>query len=259
MKTKSRLFQLTFLFFLSISVFSQEGRAVYEYSITAVKKSSNGTTGYTDGVLYFNNLGFNYYEINPQKAKRNPVVKKLSDNQASITISVNEDYLFEHYFDIKTNTSFIRDRIFMSYINYNRENSIPVWQLINEKKQIGKYICQKATTNFSGRDWVVWFTAELPYSFGPWKLHGLPGLIVEAADSENKYSFILKAVQMPEKPVYSQIYLLKNENKINKSYTEFIEEKKKKYESINAKSAGIDGDKISNSSFKIGETRDIEF
>lgn len=259
MKTTYKIFQLAFLFFLSISVFSQEGKAVYEYSITSVKKSSNGRTGYTDGILYFNNLGFNYYEINPQKANLTPTINKLSDNKGSITISVNEDFLFEHYFDIKTSTSYIKDRIFINYVNYSRENSIPVWQLINEKKQIGKYICQKATTNFSGRDWIVWFTAELPYRFGPWKLHGLPGLIVEASDSENKYSFILKTVQIPSKPVYSQIYFLKNENKINKSYIEYIEEKRKKYESLNAKSAGIGGDKISNSSFKIGETRDIEF
>ncbi|MDP2422401.1 hypothetical protein, partial [Sediminibacterium sp.] len=77
--------------------------------------------------------------------------------------------------------------------------------------------------------------------------------------SENKYSFVLKSVQIPETPVYSQIYFLKNENKISKTYAEFIEEKKKKYENLNAKSAGIGGDKIYNSSFKVGETRDIEF
>lgn len=259
MKIESKIFQLALLLFLSISVFSQEGRAVYEYSITAVKKNSNGSNGFTDGVLYFNKLGYNYYEVNPQKANRNPVVNKLSENKSSITVSVNEDYLFEHYFDIKSNTSYIRDRIFMSYTNYSRENSTPTWNLLNEKKQIGKYLCQKASTNFSGRDWIVWFTAELPYSFGPWKLHGLPGLIVEASDSENKYSFVLKSVQIPENPVYSQIYFLKNENKISKTYAEFIDEKRKKYENLNAKSAGIGGDKIYNSSFKVGETRDIEF
>lgn len=259
MRTKFNLFQFIFLLLLSISVYSQDGKAVYEYSITGVKRNSNGAAGFTDGFLYFNNLGFNYYEINPQKATRKSEINKLSDNQASITISVNEDYLFEHYFDIKTNTSYIKDRVFMSYVNYKRESSTPVWQLVNEKKQIGKYICQKATTNFSGRGWIVWFAPELPFSFGPWKLHGLPGLIIEATDVENKYSFILKTIQVPEKFVYSPIYLLKNENKINKSFTDFIDEKKKKYESLNSKAAGIGGDKIYNSTFKVGETRDIEF
>jgi hypothetical protein len=28
-------------------------------------KNTNETNGFTDGVLYFNNLGYNYYEIYP--------------------------------------------------------------------------------------------------------------------------------------------------------------------------------------------------
>ena len=45
--------------------------------------------------------------------------------------------------------------------------------------------CHKATTKFRGRVWDVWFTEEIPVSLGPWKLGGLPGLILKAtADSD---------------------------------------------------------------------------
>lgn len=40
--------------------------------------------------------------------------------------------------------------------------------------------CHFATTRFRGRVWNVWFTEEISVSLGPWKLGGLPGLILEA-------------------------------------------------------------------------------
>ncbi|RQE01044.1 GLPGLI family protein, partial [Prevotella intermedia] len=40
--------------------------------------------------------------------------------------------------------------------------------------------CKKATTNFRGRYWEVWYTEDIPISQGPWKLCGLPGMILKA-------------------------------------------------------------------------------
>ena len=46
--------------------------------------------------------------------------------------------------------------------------------------------CNYATTKFRGRVWKVWFTEEIPVSLGPWKLNGLPGLILKA-DADNDF------------------------------------------------------------------------
>lgn len=68
------------------------------------------------------------------------------------------------------------------------------WKLIPEKKTIGNYTCLKAVGKFKGREYTVWYTTEIPNVFGPWKLHGTPGTIVQAYDAENFIRFSLKKV-----------------------------------------------------------------
>lgn len=78
---------------------------------------------------------------------------------------------------------------------YNEQLIKPEWQVENETIDILGYRCQKATASYKGRNWTVWFTLEIPVSEGPWKLRGLPGLILKAEDSEKHYSFECTAIE----------------------------------------------------------------
>ena len=77
---------------------------------------------------------------------------------------------------------------------YSEELKTPEWTITDSVKTIIGYECIKATTDFKGRQWTAWFAPEIPISDGPWKLHGLPGLILEAYDKSHDYEFEAKGI-----------------------------------------------------------------
>lgn len=67
------------------------------------------------------------------------------------------------------------------------------------------YDCLMAETDYHGRHWKVWFAPEIPVGFGPWKLRGLPGLILKA-EADGGFSFLATGLQATERlisPIYS--------------------------------------------------------
>lgn len=63
------------------------------------------------------------------------------------------------------------------------------WNLTDETKEILGYQCKSAKCSFRGRDYIAYYTDEIPVADGPWKFGGLPGFIMEVRDTNNHYSF----------------------------------------------------------------------
>ena len=70
----------------------------------------------------------------------------------------------------------------------------PNWVITDETDIILGFPCIKATTNFRGREWTAFFTPDIPVQEGPWKLYGLPGLILKAYDSKRHYFYEAKDI-----------------------------------------------------------------
>lgn len=89
---------------------------------------------------------------------------------------------------------------------YTEKAISPKWTILDEKGTIIGYECNKAVAKFRGREWTVWFCPALPFNNGPWKLQGLPGLILKAVDSAGDYSFeavgIIQETKAITKPVW---------------------------------------------------------
>jgi GLPGLI family protein len=102
------------------------------------------------------------------------------------------------------------------------------WTIHEEKKQIHGFEGQKATAKVRGRNYTAWFCTELPYQAGPWKLHGLPGLILAAEDQKSEVVFELLGIErttltLSEIAIPKNVQMQKvNQQNYNKVYAQFI-------------------------------------
>ena len=99
----------------------------------------------------------------------------------------------------------IKQKTIWSNIEYKKQVYVKedatkfVWKIVSETKKTGSFVCKKATTTFRGRNYIAWYAPNIPVSFGPWKLNGLPGLILEAYDTNKKAYWYFKSVEYPTK------------------------------------------------------------
>lgn len=104
------------------------------------------------------------------------------------------EYLYSEYFkDFSKNelTEYARMPLDLEKFNARYSEPLPVqdWSVSDETQTIAGYLCQKATCSFRGREYTAWFSMAIPVSNGPWKLGGLPGLILKAYDNDKLYTF----------------------------------------------------------------------
>lgn len=84
---------------------------------------------------------------------------------------------------------------------YTEPYSELIWEIGDSTKIVLGYECVKATTSYHGREWTAWFSPEIPIQDGPWKLQGLPGLILEAVESDGHHSFVAVGIEQSNQPI----------------------------------------------------------
>lgn len=81
------------------------------------------------------------------------------------------------------------EKICQDWFRYDEEMPSLEWELCDSVSNVLGYECLSARCRFRGRVWTVFYTEEIPLMNGPWKLHGLPGLIMKASDENGHYTF----------------------------------------------------------------------
>ncbi|WP_175622799.1 GLPGLI family protein [Chryseobacterium schmidteae] len=182
---KGSLFLLVFFFSLSTA---QTNRFFYE-----VKFKEDSTQIEHQKV-------FMVLDVNPNETKYydNTFLEKDSINKANHSQLIN--WTNQIPVTRKKNSNKNINYIFIDnqLYSYPTEDLIQ-WKLSDKTKKYLHFNLQQATANFGGRKWTAWFTKEIPFSEGPYKFTGLPGLIVLLEDDHNQYSFALVKSKKLEK------------------------------------------------------------
>ena len=194
---------LIYLFFLfSNYIFSQNGYVEYNpygptYSVESnVKNKIDRVKAYkldSMPVKTMSFLYFNKFESSYQTNFQNNQIpdKEFNLNSKTNTINISNSgidslgQIIYRNFKTKEIKFRVMESITDAYLV--EDNWLEInWTIFDEYKEIEGYKVQKAGGYFRGRKYIVWFTREIPSSYGPWKLFGLPGLILETYDPKLK-------------------------------------------------------------------------
>lgn len=172
------------------------GKVTYERIL-----NFDGNPKTTEFSLFFNPDFSIFYEerIEP---KEETTLKPSSDNEFDLSFDVKfngSKYIVLTDFrkdSIQSQVSLFRDGKQKTYIVEEKINNIK-WNITQEFKTISGFKAQKAEGLFRGRRYIAWFTNEIPIKYGPWKLNGLPGLILNVIDDKNEVMFYAKSIKVP--------------------------------------------------------------
>jgi GLPGLI family protein len=130
------------------------------------------------------------------------------------------------------------------------------WLLVNESKKIGEYECFKAKCNYKGRSYTAWYTLEIPVSYGPWKLNGLPGLILMAFEDNGMMYSEIQSIEYGE---FNFITLNgKKQIKLSDLYKEIAKETAAKLQLSLQEAFGSSDVKMEISGFEVADIQTLE-
>ncbi len=114
------------------------------------------------------------------------------------------------------------------------------WTLHPDHKRFGQYDCRRATGKFRGREYDVWYAMDIPISSGPFKLGGLPGLILEAQSTDGMIKYLFSRLEISTSIL--GLILPPTGKVMDMTYAKFIKEELEFNENIvnEAKSKGFD-------------------
>lgn len=104
-------------------------------------------------------------------------------------------------------------RLAVENFKYSEKMPKIEWQICDSISTISGYNAQMATCHFRGRNYVAWFTTEIPVPLGPWKFSGLPGLIISVYDTKERYSFKIINIARVERIIGIPKYLFITTNR----------------------------------------------
>jgi len=176
----------------------QMAKLIVHYKFSHLRDTTNKANPYTENMVLFLGQSASVYKSYDRKLQEALMSKQVADQVAeqkgsggpmNIRITNKMSATNTEYFQFPADGKFMRkERLITPYLVEEKMPEIK-WKISADTMTLGGMHCQKAMTHFKGRDYTAWFSPDLPFHSGPWKLNGLPGLILEAYDKNKEVVF----------------------------------------------------------------------
>ncbi|MDY3520914.1 GLPGLI family protein [Riemerella anatipestifer] len=192
---------------------SQNQRFTYEYKFAVDSTKKDSLISEIMNLDVYKEKSVFYSRI---KQENDSIINQEFKKQSQI--SSDKIINLSHLKDMKR--AKVNDWVLKTYPNYEvelytkigfddyavRDERKMQWKIAPEHETFKNWKVQKATTEFAGRKWTAWFTTDIPIPDGPYKFHGLPGLIVKMEDQKKMFSFELigsKKINDTQKTIFT--------------------------------------------------------
>jgi GLPGLI family protein len=201
---KKQLIISTLLITIAVSASAQKpdtAQVLVHYKFTHVRDSTNRDHPYTENTaLYIGRTSSAYksYDnvLEQAEFKKQVQVAMANSPDGHINVHRNRKGSGAEYYEFPNEKKLARKEP-MVLESYLIEDAMPAidWKISSDTQTFGGLHCQKATAHFKGRAYTAWFCPDMPLHVGPWKLNGLPGVIVEAYDAKKDVQFMFDGVE----------------------------------------------------------------
>jgi GLPGLI family protein len=135
--------------------------------------------------------------LNMQKQIQEQIKNQTGNGNVKIEVKSETKFPLtqvDYFFFANEHKMITKERLFNNYLVEETAPQLD-WKILKDTMSFSGIPCQKATTTFKGRNWIAWFATEIPFQSGPWKLNGLPGLIIEAYDEKKEVKFTFAGLE----------------------------------------------------------------
>ncbi|MFA6277557.1 MAG: GLPGLI family protein [Pedobacter sp.] len=169
------------------------------YNFTHIQDTTQKDRPYKENMLLLAGKNASVYtsydKINQSLARKKQIEEQMKNQAGNANVNITVKSIgytptssTDYFYFAKENKFFTKERVYNYYLVEEPTTKIN-WKITKDTTSFSGVHCQKATTTFKGRKWTAWYATELPFQSGPWKLNGLPGLIIEAYDDTKTVSF----------------------------------------------------------------------
>lgn len=170
------------------------GQKYFHKSPMTLRVGKSSSMFFPDKKMFLDSL--DYYD---NYAGMNMILSYMMKGEPVTDIGGWEDeYIFRN---VREDETFVCRSFATYHMGYAEKTLLPEWTIKPDStRQLLGYECLYATTSFRGREWEAWFAPELPLKEGPWKLAGLPGIVLLAQDKNGQYLFEATSIRTENIP-----------------------------------------------------------